>query len=269
MLKEAKTTVSVPAVNETASHQQPHAYELATVLAQQPRHSRVLTTQSHLNALMAAATPLLGCLGKLSQFQLTEIYDLLSHEMEAFSYRAQVLGYRADSMLVARYLLCAVLDEEILKLHEMHHDQFPFQTLLAKFHDDDGGSEGFFLILQRLMCDPKTHLDTLELCYVCLTQRFQGKFRHLAEADKHLYQLLGQLYQLIMEHRGEPVRALSTFTIQTSDKTPPLKRRLLQQTGLAIAFSAVISTCFYAALMMMVQPLQQQIAQVLQPLLTS
>ena len=71
------------------------------------------------------------------------------HEVKAFENPAQNIVFRAENILVARYILCASLDELIMatswgKQSEWHNQ------LLNTFQREDNPSERFYLILERI-----------------------------------------------------------------------------------------------------------------------
>lgn len=264
MQKELEALQVIPKTPVQTSSFEAGLASTATFMPNTPCQSKLLTTQTHHNPLMAAAAPLLALIGKLDQLHLADLYDLLSHEVKAFTYRSTLLGYSTEHMMVARYLLCSILDEELLTLHEKTAGQLPYQTLLAKFHDDDSGDEGFFLILQRLLLDPKTHLDLLELCYIGLSQNFLGKFKHATENAKKVQIILSQLYYTINRYREEPPRALSTYAPAKNALLPAKQSSYfsLKSTGMAVALVACLYTGFHFALVALSEPLYHAIAQV-------
>ncbi|WP_370249722.1 type IVB secretion system protein IcmH/DotU, partial [Thalassolituus sp.] len=58
-----------------------------------------------------------------------------------------------------------------------------------------------FLILQKLLETPGTHLDLLELYYLCLSLGFQGKYKVMPRGNEQLEQIRENLYHTIESHR--------------------------------------------------------------------
>ena len=82
--------------------------------------SKISNTALSINALIAAASPLfllstrLSHLTILSDSNRQKLFQDLQHEIKAFENKAKAQHYRSESILIARYLLCAFLDELIL-----------------------------------------------------------------------------------------------------------------------------------------------------------
>ena len=177
--------------------------------------SQLFTTFHSINPLIAAASPLLAMITKLSKqtssIQYTTLHKNLVHEMKAFECQTQNHGYRANTILAARYILCAWVDEIILNTQEGAAASLQKQSLLQTFQRESYGSDRFFLILERSCEDPVLHIDLLELIYLCLRFGFQGKFRNQAHGHEDLNTITDTLYHCIREQRGEISKALSDY----------------------------------------------------------
>lgn len=158
------------------------------------------------NPLIAAASVLLAFSTKLATLRrkpnLKKLHANLSHEVKAFENQAQQLGYRAQTVLAARYLLCSMLDECILGTRWGRDSEWQQHNLLTSFQRESWGGDRFFLILERSAEDPATYLDLLELGYLCLSLGFQGKY----QTQAHMHELamfIDNLYDVIRHQRGE------------------------------------------------------------------
>ena len=67
--------------------------------------------------------------------------------------------------------------------------EWSHQSLLSTFHNETLGGEKFFLILERVMPDPATNLELLELMYLCLSIGFKGKYLLQASGEQQLEDL--------------------------------------------------------------------------------
>lgn len=165
------------------------------------------------NPLIRAATPLLSTLAGLQGSGdadgLRALKDQLVAELKHFE--AVSLNDQIDhsQVLAARYVLCTVADEAVLRNEWGDQSDWSSSSLLSIFHNETSGGEKFFRLLDHLGKDPVRHLDLIELMYVCLALGFTGKFgrdpRDRAELDATREGLFRQVRQL----RGEVPRELS------------------------------------------------------------
>ena len=197
--------------------------------------SQLFTTFHSINPLIAAASPLLAMISKLnkksSALEYASLHKNLVHEIKAFECQTQNHGYRANTILAARYILCAWADEMVLNTQEK--EEAPLESVLEKkakikdkskivanqknqsllqtFQRETCGSDRFFLILERSCEDPVLYIDLLELIYLCLRFGFQGKYKNQAQSFEDLNKITETLYQSIREERGEISKALSSY----------------------------------------------------------
>ncbi len=169
--------------------------------------SRSVTVNSGLNGLTVAASALFTTLINFKSAtdypDITGLYEHLCHEISAFETRAHSLGYRSETILIARYVLCASLDEAILGTAWGAYRHWDECKLLMAFQQEQWGGDRFFLILERLSEDPVLHIDLLELLYLCLSLGYEGKFYNQSEAHAQLLTITDDLYQLIRRQRGD------------------------------------------------------------------
>jgi type VI secretion system protein ImpK len=168
--------------------------------------TKTFTVSCGINPLVTAASPLLSIAGKLRNADhyadIDSLYHGLIHEIKAFEHQALSQGYRSEVILVARYILCATLDDLILHTTWGNSSDWGHQTLLMAFQKETNGEERFFVILERLNEDPALHIDMLELIYLCLSLGFQGKYRQGNDHKNILDEIIDDLYQAIRWQRG-------------------------------------------------------------------
>lgn len=167
--------------------------------------SKILPITQSINPLLSSAAAPLALAGQLHEGVIVgddyELYAMLIHEIKAFEISAQHNGYRGEHVLVARYLLCATLDEVVLKRSANYQ-------LLQHFHGEAFGGDRFFIILERLSLDPILHQDILELIYVCLSLGFVGKFQQQERGRIELDHITERLYETIRSQRGDSKKTL-------------------------------------------------------------
>lgn len=168
--------------------------------------SLTFTTHTGINPLISAASALLIINARLrhcEQYQnVANLYQCLVHEVKVFETRARNLNYRAETIMVARYVLCACLDETIMQtaFGQQQHWQ---QQLLNTFQREQNAGERFFLILERISADAAHHLDLLELIYLCLSLGYEGQYHHIQHGKMKLDAIIDNLYQRIRRERQE------------------------------------------------------------------
>ncbi|MCH9769440.1 MAG: type IVB secretion system protein IcmH/DotU [Gammaproteobacteria bacterium] len=173
--------------------------------------SKVFNAKLALNPLVAIAAPLLTLAGQLNEDtqapDFKKLYESLCYEIKILENKTIALGYRSQTILGARYLLCALIDEILLNTHWDKPAEWENFSLLNSFQRESWGGERFFIILERSAEDPALYIDLLELGYLCLSLGFQGKYRQ----HDNLHELalfIDNLYDLIRRQRGEISRRL-------------------------------------------------------------
>ena len=115
----------------------------------------------------------------------------------------------SEIILAARYVICAALDEAVLKTPWGAESAWTQRTLLSTFHSETHGGEKFFLLLDKMKERPAQNLDMLELMYVFLSLGFEGKYHLNPRGREILEKIRDELFQIIRTFRGEYERALS------------------------------------------------------------
>ena len=172
-----------------------------------------LTIRNSLNPLIAAASKLLGAIIKLrttmNHGNVPDLHKRLTREIQHFEREAKQLSLSAETVLTARYLLCTVVDEVVLSTPWGTASGWSQHSLLSLFHKETFGGEKCFLILQRTLETPGSHIELLELFYLCLSLGFQGKYRLVARGYEQLEHIRENLYRTIESHRPPMERDLS------------------------------------------------------------
>lgn len=167
--------------------------------------SKCLNSTMSYNPLTSAAASLLFIADRLSNLpdveNLATLYQSLVHEIKSFESAAQGKGYRTETILAGRFILCCLIDEALDKT-AWGKQLWPAHQLLHTFHHDEAPTERFFSLLERAEEDPKMHLDLLELFYLCFCNGYQGKYRDEPSRKELLHQT-HELYETIKSHRPE------------------------------------------------------------------
>jgi type VI secretion system protein ImpK len=181
-----------------------------------------------LNRLVRAANPLLDLIVPLRTTtqppDIEELRQRLALAVQTFENDARKSGVDLESIAGARYALCTVLDETIAST-AWGSGVWGSRGLLVAFHNEASGGEKFFLILQRLTQDVRSHLDLIELMYLCLALGMEGRYRLIERGQEQLTTLRERLQQLIAAQRGSYEPELSPHWRGTAAQVrSPLRR---------------------------------------------
>lgn len=192
--------------------------------AQSYYRSKAFISQNGVNPLLAAAAPLffLGekfhCLE--SPVNALALRNDLLHELNAFEQQAQGYGYRANAIQATRFVICLWLDEMALHTTWGRESDWPKQPLVEHSEKEH---QSFFLILNHSLQDPATHIDLLELLYLCLSLGFEGEYRYLDRGYIKLAEIRDHLFHTIEKQRGEVYKVLRIHSNypDEAEKTAP------------------------------------------------
>lgn len=167
-----------------------------------------------LNPLVNCASTLLAVFSKtrdaLSHPNVGALHQQVEREMRAFDTQAKALGLKPETVLSARYVLCTIIDEAVLNTPWGADSAWTQRTLLSLFHNETAGGEKFYILLERMRQNPTENIHFIELCYLCLSLGFEGKYRVVDRGRDAIETLRDELFQTISLHRGEYERALSS-----------------------------------------------------------
>lgn len=130
-------------------------------------------------------------------------------EVRAFENRALQAGIAAQTVKVARYALCATLDDVVLNTPWGGQSSWGLQSMVGTFHRETVGGDRFYDLLARLEKEPGANVDMLEFLYMCMSLGFEGRLRiEQGGAEKHL-QIRAALARILRNQRGPVERDLS------------------------------------------------------------
>ena len=166
-----------------------------------------------LDPLVRAASSVLLLAGQLrGTLAAPDVAGLRRHaldEIYKFEERARSSGAANETVLAARYALCATLDEAVLSTPWGAQSEWAQQTLLVSLHREAWGGEKFYAMLERISQDPERHIALMEVQYLCLVVGFTGKYHVEARGHARLAEVRQALYRRIREHRGAAASELS------------------------------------------------------------
>lgn len=134
-----------------------------------------------LNPMIDAATPLLGMVmrvsGMNSHAMPEHLFTQVVTDVQAVEQLLQEQGYEPGVIISFRYILCTFIDEAALGNGWSNKNEWIKQSLLVHFHNEAWGGEKVFILLERLMREPKRYQDLLEFLYICFSLGFRGRYK--------------------------------------------------------------------------------------------
>jgi type VI secretion system protein ImpK len=199
-------TIIMPAPGGRAAPARP-------AVVDQREQVEVVQVTSGLNALVAAANPLLNVIpqiaGSMEYPKPAALRETLARGVRDFEARARSAGATTETIVAARYALCTLIDETAARTPWGASGAWAQHGLLAMFHRETEGGEKFFQILARLAENPRANLDVIELMYVCLQLGLEGRYRVLDGGHRQLDAVRQRVLSIIRQQRGEYERDLS------------------------------------------------------------
>lgn len=199
--------------------------------------SKLFVASSTTNPLVAAASPLLSLLERLSVSPtlpaIESIRENIEHELYAFHSRLLGMKYADEFIAIAHYLLCATIDELLGKNYlRLYQEPAQFKAFTPLSADDAGPENTFFKIVNFIKERTNQYLDLLELTYYCLIAGFEGEYHLRADGRFALDNLIEELHLLIQQHRVHKPHKL--FKEQVEAATPPSQHKSYIIKGLVI-----------------------------------
>ncbi|MES2846802.1 MAG: type VI secretion system protein TssL, long form [Pseudomonadota bacterium] len=123
-------------------------------------------------------------------------------EIRAFETRTLQAQIDPQAIKVARYAICATLDDVVLNTPWGEQSVWAMQSMVGTFHRETVGGDRFYDLLARLEQEPAKNIDLLEFLYMCLSLGFEGRLRvEPGGTDKHL-NIRNGLARIIRAQRG-------------------------------------------------------------------
>ncbi|WP_045500257.1 type VI secretion system protein TssL, long form [Vibrio hyugaensis] len=134
-----------------------------------------------LNPILAEANGILSMIGQVrataSHSDVLFLKETLAQKLRDYENRLRQHNVGLETIDTARYCLCCSIDEAVLNTHWGSQSTWSHDSLLSSFYSSSQGGEAFFKHLEQAMSQPESHLDLLELMYVCLSLGFVGQYR--------------------------------------------------------------------------------------------
>ncbi len=185
--------------------------------AAQPRRIReedvAVIAEVGINPMVEAATTLLSLAIRLRNRAQHPKVDALRERaiaaVKQFEQSALETSQPARSIRIARYALCATIDDLVLNTPWGSQSSWSRQSMVGTFHNETSGGERFYELLEQMEKDPARNRDILELLYLCLSLGFEGRLRVDQRGPASLNKLRDGLVRTIRAQRGDADRDLS------------------------------------------------------------
>lgn len=158
---------------------------------------------NNLNPIIDSATPLLGMVLRLREFSELEIpknlYQQVVRDIKSIEHFLQSQHYEPAIVISFRYILCTFIDEVALGHGWDRQSDWYKQSLLTHFHNETWGGEKVYILLDKLLTEPKRYKDLLEFIYLCFSLGFRGRYKvnqNSSEFDNIYQNLYRYIYDL-------------------------------------------------------------------------
>ena len=160
-----------------------------------------------MNQLTACATALFALISRIrnraQHMDPDKLRQSVVGEVRAFENRALQAGIPAQTVKIARYALCATLDDVVLNTPWGGQSAWGLQSMVGTFHRETVGGDRFYDLLARLEKEPSSNIDMLEFLYMCMSLGFEGRLRvEQGGSEKHL-QIRAALARIVRGQRGQ------------------------------------------------------------------
>jgi type VI secretion system protein ImpK len=175
--------------------------------------NNVETGMTGMNRLNACASTLFSLVSRIrnraQHMDPEKLRQSVVSEVRGFENRALQAGIDAQDIKIARYAICATLDDVVLNTPWGGQSVWTQQSMVGTFHRETVGGDRFYDLLARLETEPGKNIELLEFLYMCMSLGFQGRLRvEQGGTDKHL-QIRAGLARIIAAQRGQVERDLS------------------------------------------------------------
>ncbi len=166
-----------------------------------------------INPLIDAAAPLFELMSRLRSMPTygdpVGLRNKASTAVSVFEREIQNAGIEQKQVQVARYAICATIDDVVMDTPWGNNSDWHRNTLVSLLHNEVIGGDRFFEFLDQMLRNPNAFRSLIEFMYVCLALGFSGRYRLQDKNGQESLRLLrANVYRAIRGFR-EDDRALS------------------------------------------------------------
>ncbi len=172
--------------------------------------SEIFSFQQGLNPITTAANPLLLIVQRLretrSERDLEKVQSRIVQELQRFEATLRARSYAEKDIFIARYLLCATLDDAAV-LSSLNHDrQWEQNSLLNRVLHEPTFSDRFVGIVSRALQESDQYHELLELAYLCLRLGYSGLCTVQDNPEERLRLLASELFFTVGQRENYAAR---------------------------------------------------------------
>lgn len=230
--------------NEGGSDAPPaYAVAKADAICEQVMRDKITASVSS-NPMIATAARLTTLAGLLRTADAPENFvhfsQLLIDAVREFDRELVHTQVRHDTAMVARYILCCVIDEAVLSTTWGLASGWAHRSLLRLFHNEANGGERFFSLLEHAIRHQNECRDLLELFYLCLALGFEGRLHIDPRGQDKIETLRAQLFRMLYSDLPRQSILSSSWRPATAFEPCSKKRPALQLISIAVALIAFL-----------------------------
>jgi type VI secretion system protein ImpK len=166
-----------------------------------------------MNQINAMATTLFSLIGRIrnraQHMEVDKLRDSVESEVRSFESKSLQVGIDAQDVKIARYAICATLDDVVLNTPWGSQSSWAQRSMVGTFQKETVGGDRFYDLLARLEKSPHQNIELLEFMYMCLSLGFEGRLRVEQNGSNRHIEIRGGLASVIRNQRGEVERDLS------------------------------------------------------------
>lgn len=132
-----------------------------------------------------------------------ELQRSLIQQIHQFEYSLQQKNIRAEQILIAKYFMCALLDDVIENEWFGGQNLWRAYALLYHFFQEEIQNERVFTLIDRLQQEPSMNIALLELAYMILIYGYQGQYRTSQKGYFKLLERIDELYHVLNWYYGD------------------------------------------------------------------
>lgn len=166
--------------------------------------------------------------------------QLLIDAVREFDHELVHTQVRHDAAMVARYVLCCIVDEAVLSTPWGLASGWAHRSLLRLFHNEANGGERFFSLLEHALRHQHDCRDLLELFYLCLALGFEGRLHFDPRGQDKLEALRTQLFRILYSGLPRQGALSSNWRPVTAAKPATQTQPALRFVGFAALIAVVL-----------------------------
>lgn len=178
---------------------------------------------NNINKMIDAATPLLGMILRLKEVNADTMPDKLYlqvvTDIQSIEQLLREAHYETGMIVSFRYILCTFIDEVALSHGWGSNNSWLSKSLLTHFHNETWGGEKIYILLDKLMAEPKRYKDLLEFIYLCFSLGFRGRYK-INNHNGEFEIIFKQLYDLLQTLKEEPKSEIIFHQVDEQQKQP-------------------------------------------------